>query len=1111
MYRFTTYLVLLWLSSVSLPLVAQPTLYPERAGVVDITEPPYSADNTGAEDAAAAINQALFDLNNTDAVIYFPAGTYRLSQPVEWQNPPGCGDAANGRTFTCRRQVVLSGAGQGRTTLLLEDNHPDFQDPAAPTCVIRTGASAAMSFRNSVRNLSIDTGSGNPGANGLCFMASNVGGVHDVTIRSGDGTGVRGLNLGQNEQNGPCYIDDVTVDGFDIGVYTFGNQNSQTFERITLRNQRRYGFFNQQQVVTVRRLDYEGSAPAVFNQGDGGSTFVLLESELRGTGTASDEIGFQNNNRRTVFLRDVTFSGWKLAYQEFQNGFDLGNLDNGTVGEYTSKAPDKLCDNTDRSLNLPVLPTPEIPYADTADWVSIEDFGARIDRGFGGEGSDQDDSQAFADALASGASTIVIPNPLRPFPERYIAYGTYTVPASVTRIIGGKGVVMGEWEFEIAPGPEPLVLEDFVRIPSIFHNSGRELIIKHSVVGTYRSLPDGGSGDLFIEDVVGGPWDFNFQTVYARQFNLERDSFNVTNNGGVLWAMGVKTERKGEIIRSVNGATTEVLGAFHYATSEEEAVPEPIYTVSESSFSAAGVKELTYINDAYDIKLRETRNGQTVELRNPDVELRSALLVAYVDDSQPSTPPTVVAADDQTVMLSQGTTTLSATVEDDGRPSGNCFAVTNWEQVEGPPTATIADTGARTTEVTFTEAGRYVYRLTADDGAAEASDELTIFVADLFTDTRDHDQDSIPSGNGADAFAQGSNNFRTNYGDRDIIAAKNFNFPQKSIVRIDRSAFADRTVDAARFEVEIATTNSGLIEDWTYNVFGLNDGDPGEAWSENAVTYENLPANAGDFGGAYDPEVPESGGIDHTQATFLGTFTTRRRRRESVGMSTDALSDFINADTDGQLSFLITRVDVAQNVIGFASKENVEFAPPRLYVDLSNDVAAPVSLTDFRIVTDGFDANLSWAVRQETDFSHYEVQRTANDAAWTTIGSVEGGAAKYALRDPGVGQHYARATYRLRMVDLDGTINYSPLRVATFPDRKAAPEEEGIYPNPFSRMLTLTSRKAQSISVSSTDGRHLRTLHHPGGGARRFALSVEPGLYIFRFLTSGKTVRTVAL
>ena len=1096
---------------------AQPLAYPAKSGIVDVTKAPYNADPTGTMDASAAINQALFDFNDSHALIYLPAGTYRLSSPVEWQNPPGCN---LGTTFTCRRYIGLTGAGDGRTILKLDDNHPDFQDPAQPRCVIRTGTSAAMSFENTIRHLTLDTGTGNPGASGLCFMASNVGGIHNVTVRSADGQGVQGVNLGQNEQNGPMYVNDLVVDGFDTGIRTFGNQNSQTLERVTLRNQNIVGFFNQQQVVILKELDFEGDAQAIRQQGDGGGTFVLVDSDIRYTGADAGAVGFESELRRTTYLRNVNFSGWGTAYRENVYGNVFGQLPNGLVTEHYNNAPIRACDNVVASLNLPSRPTPRIPYADTATWVSIEEFGAVLDNGFGADtpgGAFKDDSQAFRDALNSGASTIVIPQPRAPFPQRYMIYGTFVIPPTVKRIIGTKGLLSGVYEFEVASGTtDPLVIEDFVTLSGLFHNSERDLVLLHSVIKNYRSLPAGGSGDVYLEDVVGGPWEFNYQDVWARQFNIEGPGFNCINRGGTVWALGVKTEQKGEIFRVEDGGRTEVLGAFHYSTKVDEDSLKSIYTVIDSDLSVAGIKEITYIQDPYDIKVVEVRNGDTTVITQDDFYLfNTSLLTSYVDEGGVNQAPTVDVGDDQVLLFPTDSTRLFAAVNDDGLPTANCLAGTTWEQISGPAPATFGTPLARTTDVTFPTTGRYAIQLTADDGALAARDTLIVYVFDNVVTTLDHDQDGTPSGDGADANTQGWNGFQRNFGaTNSLIVKNNFSFPNKSIVRLDVSALKTGPVDNALFELEIATTNTGLIEAWTYNVFGLRDGDAGENWVEGtgtgvelndgSVTYENLPANVGNNnnGGAYDPDVADSGGIDHTRADFLGTFTTREGQREKVFLSGDALRDFVNADTDGQVTFLITRVFATSNAITFASKENTQFAPPALYLDFP-EVVFPVELLAFTAAPNGKDALLNWQVASERDFSHYVIERSTDGLRWAELARVPGGRASYAHNDAGALSTAGLLYYRLRQVDLDGSYAYSPVR-----EVRAKAAELSVLPNPFRGAITVTSSVPQTVRVYDLHGRLVAQFQHLGGGAQVQRLEVRAGVY---FLQAGQeTHRLVA-
>ncbi|HEV2706799.1 MAG TPA: RHS repeat-associated core domain-containing protein [Pyrinomonadaceae bacterium] len=70
---------------------------------------------------------------------------------------------------------------------------------------------------------------------------------------------------------------------------------------------------------------------------------------------------------------------------------------------------------------------------------------------------------------------------------------------------------------------------------------------------------------------------------------------------------------------------------------------------------------------------------------------------------------------------------LSGTVSDDGLPAGGALA-NNWTKISGPGTVTFADAGRAATSATFSEAGVYVLRLTANDAELTSGDELSVTV-----------------------------------------------------------------------------------------------------------------------------------------------------------------------------------------------------------------------------------------------------------------------------------------------------------------------------------------------------------------------------------------------
>jgi hypothetical protein len=88
--------------------------------------------------------------------------------------------------------------------------------------------------------------------------------------------------------------------------------------------------------------------------------------------------------------------------------------------------------------------------------------------------------------------------------------------------------------------------------------------------------------------------------------------------------------------------------------------------------------------------------------------------------------PTVNAGTDQSVTF-PNSTSLNGTVTDDGLPAGSTVTTT-WSAVSGPGTVTFADSNAKNTTATFSVAGSYVLRLTANDSLLSSFDEIAITV-----------------------------------------------------------------------------------------------------------------------------------------------------------------------------------------------------------------------------------------------------------------------------------------------------------------------------------------------------------------------------------------------
>jgi len=88
--------------------------------------------------------------------------------------------------------------------------------------------------------------------------------------------------------------------------------------------------------------------------------------------------------------------------------------------------------------------------------------------------------------------------------------------------------------------------------------------------------------------------------------------------------------------------------------------------------------------------------------------------------------PLVSAGSDLTITL-PNSATLNGTVTDDGLPVGSTLTIT-WSKFSGPGTVTFTNPNAASTTASFTQAGTYVLRLSANDTQFPVSDDVTVTV-----------------------------------------------------------------------------------------------------------------------------------------------------------------------------------------------------------------------------------------------------------------------------------------------------------------------------------------------------------------------------------------------
>ena len=168
----------------------------------------------------------------------------------------------------------------------------------------------------------------------------------------------------------------------------------------------------------------------------------------------------------------------------------------------------------------------------------------------------------------------------------------------------------------------------------------------------------------------------------------------------------------------------------------------------------------------------------------------------------------------------------------------------------------------------------------------------------------------------------------------------------------------------------------------------------------------------------------------------------------------------------------------------------------------------PVQLVQFIAdKNDDGSIKLSWSTAQEQNSSHFEIERSGDQAKWISLGSVKAKGyssttSNYTFTDkePIDGKGY----YRLKMVDLDQKFQYSPTVVVS--STSTNNQALIIYNNPYSDMIRtrvhLSRAQNLVLTVSDMVGRTYINQNYPAQAGNNY-INLQPnigssGMYILR-------------
>ena len=135
---------------------------------------------------------------------------------------------------------------------------------------------------------------------------------------------------------------------------------------------------------------------------------------------------------------------------------------------------------------------------------------------------------------------------------------------------------------------------------------------------------------------------------------------------------------------------------------------------------------------------------------------------------------------------------------------------------------------------------------------------------------------------------------------------------RKSYIRFSLSSVT-QTIDAASVTFTLPSGTGGAR---TYTLYGLKDNATGNSWSETGITWNNAPANDTADGGTFTSDAL----LLSTVAFGAGGVTT-------VTFTDVAIKNFLNADTDDLVTFMLYRTNSNTTVDSFNSREAASGGP----------------------------------------------------------------------------------------------------------------------------------------------------------------------------------------
>ena len=167
------------------------------------------------------------------------------------------------------------------------------------------------------------------------------------------------------------------------------------------------------------------------------------------------------------------------------------------------------------------------------------------------------------------------------------------------------------------------------------------------------------------------------------------------------------------------------------------------------------------------------------------------------------------------------------------------------------------------------------------------------------------------------------------------------------------------------------------------------------------------------------------------------------------------------------------------------------------------DIALPVKLSAFTAKVNNCAINLNWTSEIESDFNNYEVQYSSDGKDFATIASLpaQTTSKNYSFQQNNPPQ--GKAYYRLRMVDIDGKLDYSKTIAMKLDCGK---RQVFVYPNPVTDVLNINITNSQDNSTRAklfdANGRLIYSNNMISGTNTVNMVNYPKGIYLLQLINT---------